>query len=86
MGRPLVASHSRAVLLSPVTTVLLSRLNATDLTDPLCLRGYPESYAALLFGYLKGDGFHASSGASLLNIPPMALILTQASLDSGNHS
>ncbi len=50
------------------------------------LRGYPESYAALLFGYLKGDGFHASSGASLLNIPPMALILTQASLDSGNHS
>jgi hypothetical protein len=58
----------------------------TILESPGFLRGYPESYAALLFGYLKGDGFHASSGASLLNIPPMALILTQASLDSGNHS
>ena len=50
------------------------------------LRGYPESYAALLFGYLKGAGFRFSSGASLLSISPIALIRTHASLDSGNHS
>src|SRR5512135_2996155 len=39
----------------------------------------------MLFGHLKGTGFRASSGASLLNIPPLAPIPTRASLDSGYH-
>jgi len=37
------------------------------------LRVYPESYAALFLTYLNGIGFRASSGASRLIIPPMAL-------------
>ena len=50
------------------------------------LRVYPESYAALFLTYLNGIGFRASSGASRLIIPPMALILIQASLDSVRRS
>ena len=50
------------------------------------LRVYPESYAALFLTYLNGIGFCASSGASRLIIPPMALILIQASLDSVRRS
>jgi hypothetical protein len=50
------------------------------------LRVYPESYAALFLTYLNGIGFCASSGASRLIIPPMVLILIQASLDSVRRS
>ena len=50
------------------------------------LRVYPESYAALFLTYLNGIGFRASSGASRLIMPPMALILIQASLDSVRRS
>ena len=49
-------------------------------------RVYPESYAALFLTYLNGIGFRASSGASRLVIPPIALILIQASLDSVRRS
>ena len=50
------------------------------------LRVYPESYAALFLTYLNGIGIRASSGASRLVIPRMALILIQASLDSVRRS
>lgn len=50
------------------------------------LRVYPESYAALFLAYLNGIGFRVSSGASRRVIPPMALILIQASLDSVRRS
>ena len=54
--------------------------------EPNLFRVYPESYAALFLTYLNGIGFRASSGASRLIIPPMALILIQASLDSVRRS
>src|SRR5512135_2661650 len=50
------------------------------------LRVYPERYAALFLKYLNGIGVRASSGASRLIIPPVALILIQASLDSVGRS
>ena len=52
----------------------------------LGLRVYPESYAALFLAYLNGTGFRVSSGASRLIMPPMTLILIQASLDSVRRS
>src|SRR5271157_5681808 len=55
--------------------------------NPRCsLRVYPESYAALFLTYLNGIGIRASSGASRLVIPRIALILIQASLDSVRRS
>ena len=62
------------------------RLIENGVIPHLELRVYPESYAALFLTYLNGIGFRASSGASRLIIPPMALILIQASLDSVRRS
>ena len=62
----------------PMSREQQSELNA--------LRVYPESYAALFLTYLNGIGIRASSGASRLMIPRMALILIQASLDSVRRS
>ena len=89
LSRRLTSSQIRSVVRGLPVSVFVrptAERNEGPAVSDRGLRVYPESYAALFLTYLNGIGFRASSGASRLIIPPMALILIQASLDSVRRS